>query len=252
MSKPTIDLSDKRAVVTGASSGIGAEIAAELAAAGAAVALVGRDLGRLGATAERVRGNGGTAVEIAVDLTGDDAGPSVVAQAKDGIGGIDVLVHAAGIFEPKPIGESGLEGIDRHLAANVRAPYALTAAAIEELRPGGSIVFVSSVGGHVGFPGCSAYGASKGAIELLVRCLAVEEAPNRVRVNAVAPGNVRTPMNADLLADPDYEAKELAITPLGRIGEVTDIAPAVAFLASDLASYITGHSVVIDGGLVAG
>ncbi|HEX3362117.1 MAG TPA: SDR family oxidoreductase [Solirubrobacterales bacterium] len=252
MTKPTIDLSGKRAIVTGASSGIGAEIAAELAAAGANVALVGRDRSRLADTAERVRANGATAVEIATDLTADDAGPTVVAAAKEGLGGIDTLVLAAGVFEPRPIVESGLAGIDKHLAANVRAPYALTAAAIEDLRPGGSILFISSVGGHVGFPGCSAYGASKGAIELLVRCLAVEEAPNKVRVNAIAPGNVRTPMNAHLFADPDYEAAELEITPLGRIGEVTDIAPAAAFLVSDLASYITGHSVVIDGGVVAG
>jgi NAD(P)-dependent dehydrogenase (short-subunit alcohol dehydrogenase family) len=252
MSKPTVDLTGKRAVVTGASSGIGAEIVAELAAAGADVAIVGRDEGRLAATAGRARENGATVVEIAVDLTAADAGSTIVAKAKEGLGGIDTLVHAAGVFEPKPIVESGVEGIDRHLAANVRAPYALTAAAIEDLRPGGSILFISSVGGHVGFPGCSAYGASKGAIEILVRCLAVEEAPNKVRVNAIAPGNVRTPMNAHLFADPEYEKAELAVTPLGRIGEVTDIAPMAAFLVSDSASYITGHSVVIDGGVVAG
>jgi NAD(P)-dependent dehydrogenase (short-subunit alcohol dehydrogenase family) len=252
MSKPTIDLTGKRAVVTGASSGIGAAIVAELAAAGADVAIVGRDESRLAATAASGRENGAKVVEIAADLTADDAGPSIVAQAKEGLGGIDTLIHAAGVFEPKPIVESGIEGIDRHLAANVRAPYALTAAAIEDLRPGGSILFISSVGGHVGFPGCTAYGASKGAIEILVKCLAVEEAPNKVRVNAISPGNVRTPMNARLFADPEYEAHELESTPLGRIGEVSDIAPMAAYLVSDLASYITGHSVVIDGGVVAG
>jgi NAD(P)-dependent dehydrogenase (short-subunit alcohol dehydrogenase family) len=247
-----IDLDGKRAIVTGASSGIGAEIAATIARAGGDVALVGRDRSRLAATADQVRAAGRRAVEIAVDLTADDAGAAVVAAAVDGLGGIDTLVHAAGVFDPQPFDGAGIEILDRHLAANVRGPYGLTLAAIEHLRPGGSVVFISSVGGHVGFPGCSAYGASKGAIELLVRCLAVEEAPNGVRVNAIAPGNVRTPMNAELFRDPEYEAQELAMTPLGRIGEVTDIAPAAAFLASDAASYITGASLVIDGGVVAG
>jgi NAD(P)-dependent dehydrogenase (short-subunit alcohol dehydrogenase family) len=113
-------------------------------------------------------------------------------------------------------------------------------------------LFISSVGGHVGFSGCAAYGASKGALEMLVRCLALEEAPNGVRVNALAPGNVRTPMNSHLFVDPAYEQREIAITPLARIGEVDDIAPAAAFLVSDASSYITGVSLLIDGGIAAG
>lgn len=246
-----IDLADKRVIVTGASSGIGAEIAVTLARAGAAVALVGRDRTRLAATRQRIEQLGGKAFEIAADLTAERSPRDVVDRAVTELGGLSTVVNAAGVFEPAPI-DKGIEVLDRHLASNVRAPYALACAALPHLRPGGSILFISSIGGHVGFPGCSAYGASKGAIELLVRCLAVEEAPNRVRVNAIAPGNVRTPMNAHLFADPEYEARELAITPLGRIGEVEDIAPAAAFLVSDAASYITGTSVVIDGGVVAG
>jgi NAD(P)-dependent dehydrogenase (short-subunit alcohol dehydrogenase family) len=247
-----IDLGGKRILVTGASSGIGAEIAATVATAGADVAVVGRDKARLEETAGRVRDAGRTVASIAADLTADDAGPTVVTAAVDGLGGLDGVVHAAGIFDPQPLGNGGLEVLDRHLQANVRAPYGLTLAAIEHLRPGGSLLFISSIGAHVGFSECSAYGASKGAIEALVRSLAVEEAPNGVRVNAIAPGNVRTRMNAHLFEDPDYLAGELALTPLKRIGEVVDIAPAAAFLLSDAAAYITGASLVIDGGVVAG
>jgi NAD(P)-dependent dehydrogenase (short-subunit alcohol dehydrogenase family) len=251
MSNLHIDLGGKRILVTGASSGIGAEIAATVATAGADVAVVGRDDARLEETARRVRDAGGTVVSIAADLTAADAGSRVVAAAVDGLGGLDGVVHAAGIFDPQPLGDGGLEVLDRHLQANVRAPYGLTLAAIGHLRPGGSLLFISSIGGHVGFPECSAYGASKGAIEALVRSLAVEEAPNGVRVNAIAPGNVRTRMNAHLFEDPEYLAGELALTPLKRIGEVADIAPAAAFLLSDAAAYITGASLVIDGGVVA-
>lgn len=251
MSNLHIDLGGKRILVTGASSGIGAEIAATIATAGADVAVVGRDRARLEETAQRVRDAGRNVTSIAADLTADEAGPSVVAATVDGLGGLDGIVHAAGIFNPQPFGDGGLEILDRHLRANLRAPYGLTLAAIEYLRPGGSLVFISSIGGHVGFPECTAYGASKGAIEALVRALAVEEAPNGVRVNAIAPGNVRTRMNAHLFEDPQYLAGELALTPLNRIGEVVDIAPAAAFLLSDAAAYITGASLIIDGGVVA-
>lgn len=251
MSNLHIDLGGKRILVTGASSGIGAEIAATVATAGADVAIVGRDHARLEETAQRIREAGRTVASVAADLTDDDAGVRVVGAAVESLGGLDGIVHAAGIFDPQPFGDGGLEVLDRHLQANVRAPYGLTLAAIEHLRPGGSLVFISSIGGHVGFPECSAYGASKGAIEALVRSLAVEEAPNGVRVNAIAPGNVRTRMNAHLFEDPEYLAGELALTPLKRIGEVVDIAPAAAFLLSDAAAYITGTSLVIDGGVVA-
>jgi NAD(P)-dependent dehydrogenase (short-subunit alcohol dehydrogenase family) len=247
----SIDLAGKAIIVTGASSGIGAEIAVTLATAGARVAIVGRDESRLEATAARIRAVGGTPITIAADLTLESSARNVVESAIAGLGGLTTVVHAAGVFEPGPM-DAGIEILDRALAINVRAPYALTAAALPYVRGGGAIIFVSSVGGHIGFPGCTAYGASKGAIELLVKSLALEEAANGVRVAAVAPGNVRTPMNAELFADPEFEAGEIAATPLGRIGEVTDIAPAVAFLASDLASYITGAPLLIDGGVAAG
>ena len=249
MSWPTIDLDGKRVLVTGASSGIGAGIAVAVAQAGGRLALVGRDADRLEATAAEVAS--AEPVRVLADLTEDGAPAAVVERAANEMGGLDGVVNAAGVFYVESITEAGVASLDRHWGPNVRAPYALAAAAIPHLRGGGSLLFISSVGGQMGFSGCSAYGATKGAIETLVKCLAVEEAPNGVRVNAIAPGNVRTPMNEHLFADPEYEQGEVALTPLARIGEVQDIAPAAAFLLSDHAGYITGHSLTIDGGVLA-
>ncbi|GAA4533188.1 SDR family NAD(P)-dependent oxidoreductase [Amycolatopsis samaneae] len=244
-------LHDRIAVVTGASSGIGAQIARELGAAGARLALVGRDTRRLTAVAEELTAAGAVAEPIVADLT-TDAGPSqVVGRALARFGGIDVLVHAAGVFLPTPFPDTTDEQLDAQWTTNVRAPFRLTRAAAEHLGDGSSVIFVSSICGHVGFPNSSAYCATKGAVELLVKSLTAEFAPRGIRVNAVAPGNVRTSINAHLLADPGYERQMLDSTPAGRVGEVGDIAPAVAFLASPAASYIHGASLLIDGGWVA-
>jgi NAD(P)-dependent dehydrogenase (short-subunit alcohol dehydrogenase family) len=119
---------------------------------------------------------------------------------------------------------------------------------VPHLQPGSAVIFLSSVSGYVGSANDSAYCASKGAVELIVKALGVELAPRGIRVNAVAPGDVRTPMNEAILAQPEVEARALAATPAGRIGEVTDISPAVVFLASEAASWVHGASLLIDGG----
>lgn len=244
-------LEGKAAIVTGASSGIGAGIAEAIARGGADVALVGRDAGRLADTVARVEAAGRRALTISADITEDGAAARIVQEALAAFGKLDALVNAAGIFELAPF-EQSLDGLDRQWRCNVRAPFALTQAAIPHLRATrGSVLFLSSIAGRVGFATASGYCAAKGAIEQLVRVLAVEEAPNGVNVNAVAPGNVRTSMNEGLLADPGYEQAMLAATPAGRIGEVADIAPAAAFLVSDAAGYVTGASLVIDGGWTA-
>jgi NAD(P)-dependent dehydrogenase (short-subunit alcohol dehydrogenase family) len=246
-----IDLQEKAAVVTGASSGIGAAIATALAQAGANVAAVGRNRDRLAATIDAIQAAGVDARAIEADLTAPDAPEQIVSQVVHAYGRLDILVNAAGVFELAPF-EDSLAGLDRQWQTNVRAPFALTQAAIPHLRRAcGAVLFISSIAGRIGFATASGYCAAKGAIESLVRVLAVEEAPNGVRINAVAPGNVETAMNGHLLADSDYEAAMLAMTPAGRIGVVQDIAPAAVFLVSDAASYVTGDSLVIDGGWTA-
>ncbi|MEV6558513.1 SDR family oxidoreductase [Nocardia sp. NPDC051756] len=251
MTPTNTSLAGKVAVVTGASSGIGAEIARELSRWGASVLLVGRDEQRLDAVGAELADAGAETDRLSIELTADEAPEQIVAKALARFGSIDILVHAAGVFLPTPFVETPDAELDLQLAVNVRAPFRLTRAVAEHLHDGSAVIFVSSICGYVGFPNSTAYCATKGAVELLVKSLSAEFAPRGVRVNAVAPGNVRTSINAHLLADAEYEKSMLDSTPAGRVGEVGDIAPAVAFLASPAAAYIHGSSLLIDGGWVA-
>jgi len=244
---PGFSLDGKVALVTGASSGIGMAIAQGMAAAGAKVVVTGRDEERLLACAESL----GRHHRIAVDITADDAPARIVAETLETFGALNVLVHAAGIFWPKPIADAPLTDFDEQFRVNVRAPYALTQAALPHLRPDGVVIFVSSIAGHVGFPSSTAYCGTKGAIELITKSLAMELAPLGVRVNAIAPGNVHTPMNAGFFESPEYERTMIERTPYGRVGVVEDIAPVAVFLASDAARYIHGESILVDGGWAA-
>jgi NAD(P)-dependent dehydrogenase (short-subunit alcohol dehydrogenase family) len=246
-----IRLEGRAVLVTGASSGIGAAIARAIAGAGADVALVGRDRDRLRATADDVETAGRRAALVVADLEDDGAAQRVVDDAMEALGRIDAVVNCAGVFLTGPVEESAAT-FDRQWRTNVRAPFRLTVAALPELRRRrGSIVFLSSIAGKIGFPNASAYCATKGAIELATKALAVEEAPNGVRVNAIAPGNVETPMNAHLMADADYYKAMIEATPLGRNAQVDDIAPIAVLLVSDAGAYITGESIVVDGGWTA-
>lgn len=244
-----LDLQGRAAVVTGASSGIGRAVAEALAEAGANVVLVGRDEDRLREALEAVRARGVEAASVAVELTADAAPRTIVDAAVARFGRLDVLVNGAGIFEPRPFEAQPMASFDRQMAVNVRAPFALSQAALPHLRPGGCIVNISSIAGYSGFPQSAAYCASKGAIELMTKALAAELGPMGVRVNCVAPGNIRTAMNRhQFAASPDYERSLEAKTPLGRIGEVEDIAAAVVYLASPAAKFVNGASWLVDGG----
>jgi glucose 1-dehydrogenase len=246
------DLEGRAVVVTGATSGIGRAIAEAFGDAGARVLAVGRDRERLaavGAALDAGRGEGRT---LAADLLEPDAAGTVVATAVDAFGAIDVVVPAAGVFRPQPFPDTPLAALDEQFAVNVRAPFALLQAALPELiRARGAAVLISSISGIAGAANCTAYCATKGAVELLVKSLGVEVAPAGVRVNSVAPGNVRTAMNAHLLADAAYERAAIDGTPAGRIGEVDDITGAVLFLASSAAGYVNGATLVVDGGMTA-
>lgn len=248
---PPVRLDNRTAVVTGATSGIGAAIAEAMGQAGARVVVTGRDAARLEECAAAVRATGADARAVQADLTDPASAARVVDETIAAFGAIDVAVHSAGVWSPAPFLESPVEILDRQWAVNVRAPYALTRAMVPHMRPGSSILMLSSIAGHIGFPSSVAYCATKGAVELLTKSLAMELAPLRIRVNCIAPGNIRTSMNAAQLSDPEYEQAMLDLTPLGRVGEVEDIAPAAVFLASDAAGYVHGATLLVDGGWTA-
>jgi NAD(P)-dependent dehydrogenase (short-subunit alcohol dehydrogenase family) len=234
-------------VVTGASSGIGFACAQAMSEAGAKVVLVGRDRARLEECAEGC----GERLVVEVDLVDDDAPARIVDQTLEAFGSLNVLLHMAGIFWPKPIVEAPLEDFDMQWRVNVRAPYALTQVALPHMGRDDTVIFVSSIAGQIAFPNSSAYCATKGAVEQLTKALAVELAPQGIRVNSIAPGNIRTPMNEEMLKSKDYEQMYLDGTPYGRVGVVEDIAPLAVFLASDAARYIHGESILVDGGWAA-
>lgn len=233
------------ALVTGASSGIGAAIAARLAADGHDVVLVGRNQERL----QKVRTTVGAARQgphrlIVADLSEDQGRQTVVT----GIDRIDLLVHSAGIFDPKPFAETAVEELDELWRVNVRAPFLLTQALLDRFAPEAAIVFISSISAQVGMAQQAAYGTTKAAIDGLMRTLAVELAPRGIRVNGVAPGFIASPMNAALRADRAEIVRRESAALAGRLGSVTEIADAVSFLLSDAARYIYGVSLRVDGG----
>lgn len=247
-----LDLSGKTAVVTGASSGIGRAMSEAMAEAGANLVLVGRDAARLQETVAAVAARGVDAEPVVIELTDDDAPARIVATAVKRFGGVNILVNCAGIFEPMPFATQPLASFDRQMATNVRVPFALTQAALPYLQLSGAVVNISSIAGYSGFPQSAAYCASKGAVELMTRALGTELGPLGVRVNCVAPGNIRTPMNAhQFAASPAYEQSLEEKTPLGRIGETEDIAAAVVYLASPAAKFVNGASWLVDGGWAA-
>ena len=248
MTHLNFDLTGRVAIVTGASSGIGAAIATALADAGAGVAAAGRDRQRLRKVVDEINAKGGKAEAIEVELTHADGVRHVIDSTINAFAGIDVLVLCAGIFIPATYKETTLEDFDRQLDVNLRAPFLLSKAALPHLKPGSSIIFVTSTTARVGFANTSAYAASKGALDSLMRVMAVELAPLDICVNAVSPGWTATPMNEHLREDTDVVDAAIASTPAGRLAIPEDIAPGVVFLASEAARFVQGLILTIEGG----
>jgi NAD(P)-dependent dehydrogenase (short-subunit alcohol dehydrogenase family) len=244
-------LDGKVALVTGAGRGIGRAVVLRLADEGASVALAARTEEQLVDTANLLDT---PSLVLPADVAAEGAAEQLVQATEEGLGRMDVLVNAAGISPVYTRAEKlQIEDWDLIMSVNVRAGFQLAQAAGRRMlaNGGGSIVNVASIGGLVALPRLAAYCASKGALVQLTRVLAVEWADRNVRVNAVAPGYVRTEFTRSLLEHPEISARLLASTPARRFAEPEEIAPAVAFLASDDASYITGAVLTADGGWTA-
>jgi 3-oxoacyl-[acyl-carrier protein] reductase len=241
-----INLSGKVALVTGSTRGIGRAIAETLVACGAKVAIVGRDL----ATAEKVAEEIGEARGFACDVSDPASVTMLVQTVEDAFGQLDILVNNAGITKDNLMARMKDEDWDAVLATNLRSAFVATRAAQRGMmkRRFGRIINITSVVGIIGNKGQANYAASKAGLIGFTKAAAKELSSRNILVNAVAPGYIQTDMTASL---PEEARTALsAQIPLGRLGEGKDIAGAVAFLASDLAAYVTGQVLVVDGGMV--
>jgi glucose 1-dehydrogenase len=253
----------RSAIVTGSSSGIGRAIATRLAADGFWVLLadVRRDPLTGGVpTDELITQAGGACEYVRADVGSRAEGERLVALATERAGRLDVLVNNAALAgaHSKPLLETGADDFDAIIAVNLRGPFLLCRAAIRQMltqQPRGDargrIVNITSQHGMVGAPGHSAYAVSKGGLVQLTRQVAVEHARDGIICNAVAPGKIVTGTPGDLSASEESSAYVRGRTPFGRLGEPGDVAAAVAFLASDQATYISGVNLMVDGGWMA-
>jgi glucose 1-dehydrogenase/3-oxoacyl-[acyl-carrier protein] reductase len=244
-------LAGRRALVTGAGAGIGQGIARELARQGAAVAIhYAHSAAGAQELCAEIRAAGGRAIVISGDLARVGDCRRVVEHAAAELEGLDVLVNNSGITKTRDPLALTDEEYDQLFDVNVRAAYFCAQRAVPYLeRRGGAIVSVSSVHGGAGFPGHAAYAATKGALNAFTRALAIDLAPKRIRVNAVAPGLIEVPRYFEM---PGYSTERTARrVPWGRMGAPADVASAVAFLVSPSADYITGQLLYVDGGINA-
>ena len=242
-------LTGKTALVIGASRGIGRATALALAAAGAQVLVhFGSGEKEAAAVVDEIRRAGGKAEKIAADLRASEGPHQLAERVRAIIGGrLDVLVANAGIAKAATLEETTVEDFDALFAVNVRAPYFLVQQLLPALCKGSSIVLLSSLAAHASVGTLSAYSATKGAIDTLVKHWAAALGPRGIRVNAVAPGVVETEMSSFTKTDAGREAT-LGMQALQRLAQPEDIASAVAFLVSDQARWITGDTLRVDGG----
>ena len=246
-----IDLHGKVALVTGGGRGIGRAVAVSLAEAGASVCVTARTKDQLEETAELIRAKGRTALAVSADAIDAQAVSEVLERTIANFGNLHLLVNNAGMRLHKPIINTGEAEYDRLMDTNVKSMFLFTKIAGKHFinQNYGRIVNMASVGAFVAGPDQAVYSASKAAIAQFTKATAIEWARYNIRVNAVAPGWTRTEMIKDLSEDEQKLSRYLKALPQRRLGEPEEIASMVAFLCSDLSSYMTGSVVVIDGGL---
>jgi NAD(P)-dependent dehydrogenase (short-subunit alcohol dehydrogenase family) len=244
------DLRSTVALVTGGAGGIGAGVAGRFAAAGAAVVVHHRDSPeRAAAVVDAITRRGGIATSAGADITDPAQCAALMAGAVDRFGRLDALVACAGVQPVVPLDELDAAGWRAVSEVNTTGTFATVQAAVPHLPGGGSITLIASIEGTRPAPGHAHYAASKAAVIMLARAAAVEYGPRGIRVNSVSPGLIDRPGLAQ--AWPDGVDRWSSAAPLGRLGEPDDVGDACVFLASRMARWITGHDLVVDGGVAA-
>lgn len=251
---PTFRLDGRTALVTGAGRGLGAGMAHGLAQAGAHVILVARTASEIERVAAEITADGGSARTLVLDVRNE----SDVRQTFAALPALDILVNNAGTNIPQPFIAAETQALDTLLNLNVRAAFIVAQAAVQRMladgdrrERGGAVVHISSQLGRVAMKGRSVYAMTKHAIEGLTKAMAIELAADNIRVNAVGPTWVDTPMTRPALADPALRNDVIGSIPMGHMAQIEDVVGAVVFLASPAAAMITGTSLVVDGGWTA-
>lgn len=252
------ELDGRVAVVTGGANGIGLATASLLAAEGAGVALVDTDASALDEARQRIEGEGGHVLAVAADVSSVDTAGDAIARVIGHFGRLDILFNNAGIARRATVVDIAIDDWDKTVAVNLRGVFLMSRFAIPHIAEagGGAIVNTGSGWGLVGGSRAASYCATKAAVVNLTRAMAIDHAPQNIRVNCVCPGDVDTNLlrgeGEQLGIDPEAFMAESADRPMQRVGRPDEIAQAVLYLVSDRSSYVTGTSLVVDGGGLAG
>ncbi|MBI3696249.1 MAG: SDR family oxidoreductase [Acidobacteria bacterium] len=241
------------AVITGASKGLGKQMAQSLAEAGAAVALVARNRELLNAVKADISKSGGRAELFVADVIDETEVTALAEQIRIRLGPPDILINNAGINIRKPIHEFTLEEWNRVMHTNLNGPFLCTRALVPGMieKKWGRIINMTSIMSHVSLPGRAAYSSSKFGLLGMTKALALELAPHHITVNGISPGPFATEMNTPLMEDPVRNAEFISRIPLGRWGKVEEIGALAVYLCSEAAGFITGADILIDGGWTA-
>lgn len=247
------DLSGRTALVTGSSQGIGLALARGLAQAGAAIVLNGRDEGRLASAAEALRAEGARVHTLAFDATDHGAVREAIDKFEADVGPIDICVNNAGMQHRAPLEDFPPEAFEKLLRTNISSVFNVGQAVARHMIPRrrGKFINIASVQTALARPTIAPYTATKGAVGNLTKGMATDWAKHGLQCNAIAPGYFDTPLNAALVADPEFTAWLQKRTPAGRWGKVEELVGACIFLASDASSFVNGHTLYVDGGITA-